>query len=354
MNTRTVILGAGVMGAAMTLPAAQRGERVDLVGTPLDDEIIRSVAGNGLHPRLGVTLPPSVSAHDWTAFGETVRQTPDLLVLGVSSAGVGWAIDRIVESVRESVPILMITKGLAATAGGIEVLPDVVAREVKRRTGLDMPVMAVGGPCIAGELAVRRDTSIVVAGADRALVSRVIGMLDAPYYHASASSDVAGVEVCAAFKNFFTLAVGAPAGRLEKEGRASNGGLMHNLAASLFAQALREMTVIAEHLGGTSTTVMGLAGAGDLYVTCQAGRNGRMGRLLGLGIPYSHAKRDHMSADTVEGAQLALDLGPTLLSMIAAGRLDGARLPLTIAIVRAICEDAPLELRYDLFHRDRE
>lgn len=354
MTARTVILGAGVMGSAMTLPAAEGGGRIDLVGTHLDEDIVRSVAGNGLHPRLGVTLPAAVRAHSWTAFPDVMREKPDLLILGVSSAGVGWAIDRIVESVEQPVPILMITKGLAAAGGTIDILPALVAREVKRRTGMDMPVMAVGGPCIAGELAERRDTSVVVAGRDDALLAQAIGMLDAPYYHARPCLDVAGVEVCAAFKNFFTLAVGAPAGQLERQGKAGNGALMHNHSASLFAQALLEMTVLARHLGGTAQTVMGLAGAGDLYVTCQAGRNGRMGRLLGLGLPYSQAKREHMSADTVEGAQLALDLGPTLTAMASSGAIEADRLPLTFAILRTVCHDAPLELRYDLFHRSGE
>ena len=95
-----VILGAGVMGSAMTLPGAHGGSAIDLVGTHLDEEIIRSVAGNGLHPRLGVTLPASVTAHAWTDFGAAMAKRPELLILGVSSAGVGWAIDRIVESAR--------------------------------------------------------------------------------------------------------------------------------------------------------------------------------------------------------------------------------------------------------------
>lgn len=354
MTRRTVILGAGVMGSAMTLPAAQGGSRIDLVGTHLDEDIVHSVAANGLHPRLGVVLPPAVKAHSWGSFAEVMRAPPDLLILGVSSPGVGWAIDRIVESVAQPVPILMITKGLAVRGDRIEILPDVVAREVKRRTGMAMPVMAVGGPCIAGELAAERDTSVVVSGADAEMLAHVMGMLDAPYYHARPSTDLAGVEVCAAFKNFFTLAVGAPAGQLERQGKASNGALMHNHSASLFAQSIREMTVLAGHLGGAVDTVTGLAGAGDLYVTCQAGRNGRMGRLLGLGLPYSQAKREHMSADTVEGAQLALDLGPTLIRMIEDGALDRDRLPLTLAIIRSICHDAPLELRYDLFHRSSE
>ena len=76
-----------------------------------------------------------------------------------------------------------------------------------------------------------------------------------------------------------------------------------------------------------------------------------MGRLLGLGMTYSTAKAEHMAADTVEGAQLALDLGPTLDGMLASGALPAAAMPLTAAIVAAICRDVPLEPAFDRFHR---
>lgn len=346
-----VILGAGVMGSAMTLPACHGGGSAALVGTHLDQEIVNSVAGNGFHPRLGVTLTAAAKAWRWTEFGSVMAERPKLLVLGVSSPGVGWAIDRIAESMKAPVPILMITKGLAAAEATIEVLPRLVAREIERRTGFSVPIMAIGGPCIAGELAAGRDTSVVVTGDDAAAIDGALSLLKAPFYHARVSRDVVGVEVCAAFKNFYTLAIGAPAGLLEREGKAANGALMHNLAASLFTQALEEMTVLTEALGGRAESVLGLAGSGDLYVTSQAGRNGRMGRLLGLGLRYSMAKREHMSTDTVEGAQLALDLGPTLETMMARGALPAERLPLMRAILAAVCRDAPLDLVFDGFHR---
>ena len=76
-----------------------------------------------------------------------------------------------------------------------------------------------------------------------------------------------------------------------------------------------------------------------------------MGRLLGLGLPYTSAKREHMPDDTVEGAQLALDLGPTLVAMFERGALDAARMPLTSAVVDAVCRDQPLRLAFDRFHR---
>jgi glycerol-3-phosphate dehydrogenase (NAD(P)+) len=292
-----------------------------------------------LHPRLGVRLPSTVTAFRWDCFAQALEGGVDLLILGVSSAGIGWAIDRIAEVLRSALPVLMITKGLVSRDFSIEVLPRIVARECQTRTGLRLPVMAVGGPCIAGELAAMRDTNVVMAGDDREALDRAIDLLETPYYRVRASTDVVGVEACAAFKNLYAIGVGSAIGRLERAGPAPNGALMHNLAASLFAQSLSELSIVVGYLGGEQASVAGLAGAGDLYVTCQAGRNCRMGRLLGLGLTYSRAKADYMPADTIEGAELALTIGPTLETMMMTRALPGERMPLTRAIVGAICRD---------------
>lgn len=345
-----VILGAGVMGSAMALPASHKGASVALVGTHLDRDIVDAVAAGKPHPRLKLALPAGVTAYPVEEFAAAMRESPRLLILGVASAGVDWAIDRLAETLTAPVPVLMITKGLAPTGDRIAVLPHRVAEEVRRRTGIALPVMAVGGPCIAGELAAARDTSVVVTGAEDD-IRQALACLDAPFYHARVSADVMGVEICAAFKNFYALAVGAVAGLQEAKGAAPNGAQMFNLASSLFAQALREMAVLVTASGGTAASVYDLAGVGDLYVTCQAGRNSRMGRLLGLGLPYGRAKAEHMAADTVEGAQLALDLGPTLEAMMQAGTLPVDRLPLTRTILDAVCRDRPFTLDFARYHR---
>jgi len=336
---KIVILGAGVMGSAMAVVTGDLGHSVALVGTPLDEEIIRSIEETKLHPKLGVTLSANVSAYRWDRFGEALGRGADLLILGVSSAGVDWAIDHIVEVMVNAMPVLMITKGLVSKEESIEVFPRVVARELERRKGSRLPVMAVGGPCIAGELAAKRDTCVVIAGDDDEVLNSVIDLLDTPYYHARTSKDVVGVEVCAAFKNLFAIGVGSANGRLERVGRTANGAQMHNLAAGLFTQALAELSILVGSLGGEQASVAGLPGAGDLYVTCQAGRNHRMGRLLGLGMSYSAAKADHMANDTIEGVELAFAIGPTLDAMMKRGALPKEQLPLTRAIVQAICQD---------------
>ena len=339
------------MGSAMAVPAAAMGHEIELIGTHLDEAIITSVQGNGLHPRLNVQMPEAVHAHHYPALPEVLQKGADLIILGVSSAGVSWAIDQLSKALKSAIPILMITKGLQDHQGAIQILPDVVSAALAKNLGYAVPVMAVGGPCIAGELAVERDTSITITGRDAGLVEKTIAMLQSPFYHARASDDVIGVELCAAFKNFFALAVGWAQGRLEVSGEATNGAKMHNLASGIFTQSVRELGILVESLGGAQESVAGLAGVGDLYVTCLAGRNSRMGRLLGLGLSYSEAKANHMAQDTVEGAELAKALGPALRGLWASGKLPEGRMPLSRAVVDAICDDQPLAMQWQDFAR---
>ena len=88
-------------------------------------------------------------------------------------------------------------------------------------------------------------------------------MLAGEYYHPRSSADIAGVEICAAFKNFFAIAVGHAAGSLERIPKAENGALNHNAAAVLFDQAVIEMMIITRHFGGEDHSVWGMPGAGD-------------------------------------------------------------------------------------------
>jgi glycerol-3-phosphate dehydrogenase (NAD(P)+) len=343
------ILGAGVMGSAMSLPARDRGHRVRLVGTHLDRDIIDSVKSSGCHPRLRVTLPP-VDAFHCEAFNDALGNDCDLIILGVSSAGIGWAIDRLCEGLKKSVPVLMITKGLHPGHDTITTLPDHVEAELKRRIGLTLGVAAVGGPCIAGELAVRRHTGVVIASRRFEFAQELCRMLETDYYHPRASADVTGVEVCAAFKNFFAIAVGYASGSLERMAPAENQAFNHNAAAILFDQAIAEMMALTRHFGGEDRSVWGMPGAGDLYVTCQAGRNSRLGQNLGRGLSYRAIKAGPMKDDTIEGAELGISLAPVLDALTRSGGIDGAALPVTRALLDSIVHDRPLEVQWNKFH----
>ena len=131
---------------------------------------------------------------------------------------------------------------------------------------------------------------------------------------------------------------------------APNGALLHNLAAGLFTQAVLEMRYFVKWLGGQDDSVLGLAGTGDLYVTCQAGRNGRIGKLLGTGLLYREAKSKHMPDDTIEGAELALVVGKTLRRLIENGKIDSSAVPLAISIVQAVCDNQLLQIPWNRFY----
>ena len=339
-----LVLGAGVMGSAICVPLADSGNTVRLVGTHLDSALIEGVRNDRVHPRLRARLPEAVQAFRHDELARALDETVDLVVFGVSSAGVDWAIEALRPLLPGRRPILLLTKGLRTQGERIAILPEPVA------AALGCPVGAVGGPCIAGELAVRRDSSVVIGFAEPELVEHVLGMLNAPYYQARPSLDLVGTEVCAAFKNYFAIGVGAALGMADVAEPAVNEARMHNPAASLFTQSLLELGRLNAALGGRPESVHGLAGVGDFFVTVQAGRNSRMGRLLGAGWRYSRAKAERMASDTVEGAELALAVGPALDAMFDDGRLDPADLPLTRAIARAIRADELLTVPWQAFH----
>ena len=125
---------------------------------------------------------------------------------------------------------------------------------------------------------------------------------------------------------------------------------MHNLSAGLFVQALTEIRYLLGYWGGAAESVYGLAGAGDLYVTCQGGRNSRLGGFLGAGLLYSEAKSKHMAEDTIEGAELALTIAATLNRLLDRQQIDPAALPLALAIMDAVCDDIPMQIPWNRFY----
>lgn len=348
---KIVILGAGVMGSAFSVPLADNGHAVQLVGTHLDSDIIEEIHDSGRHPRLRVQLPPSVQPYTYDRLAEALVDA-DLVVAGVNSLGIDWAAQQLGPLLPPGQPILFLTKGLAGDQQELQLLPERWRGALPPARQADVRLAAVGGPSIAGELAVRRHTCVVVSSSDQQLVKQLVQWLRTPYYHVWPHYDMIGMEICVALKNVYALAVGLVGGLLERAGVASNDAAMHNPAAAIFAQGLSETAYLVEHMGGRRDSVFTLPGAGDLYVTCQGGRNSRMGRWLGLGLPYSTAKARHMPDDTIEGAELALAIGPTIEALLAAGRLDRRRLPLLATMIQIVCHDAPVAVPWDEFFAD--
>ena len=312
---KIVVLGAGVMGSAFTMPLADNGHTVSLVGTHLDADIVEEIHETRVHPRLKSRLRDAVTPYTYDRLGEVI-QGADLVVVGVNSLGIDWAGEMLRPVLPPGIPLLFLTKGLA------------------------------------GELAEERDTCVVLTGSDAALVTRLAALLRTRYYHVWPSTDMVGVETCVAMKNLYALAVGCVSGLLARDGKAGNEAVMHNLAAGIFAQGLWETAYLVDYMGGQRRSVFTLPGAGDLYVTSMGGRNSRMGWHLGQGVAYSVAKRDFMPDDTIEGAQLAQAIGPTVEHLVAAGKLAAAALPLALTMIDIVCHDAPVVFPWDAFFAD--
>lgn len=345
---KIVILGAGVMGTAISFPMADNGHIVHLVGTHLDEDIITKLQAGYPHPKLGLRIADNVKPYTYEQLSEAIENT-DLLVLGVNSHGINWAAQTLSPVLSPETPILAVTKGLVGDDNQLHILPDIFRAGLPGEYRKKVQIAAIGGPSIAQELAARRHTCVMFAGTNQTLLDKLAEWLITPYYHIWTNTDIIGVEVCVALKNVYALAVGLVIGLLEQAGKAENAAEMHNLAAAIFAQGMLETAYLVEKMGGKPRSIYSLPGAGDLYVTCQGGRNSRMGRLLGLGMRYSQGKAKYMPNDTIEGASLALAIGSTVETMIQQGNLDAKALPLLCTMIDIVCHDAPVNIPWDDF-----
>ena len=177
------------------------------------------------------------------------------------------------------------------------------------------------------------------------VAKKISELVSTDYYHVFTSDDVVGVETCAAIKNIFSMAIGASQGLCSPN---ASGNIKEknylNTAAALIQESIYEMIIFVEKLKGKKETVMGLAGIGDLYVSADGGRNSKMGEYLGQGMTFKEAKKTKMPNDTVEGADLALEIGTKVKN-----DFDSKTLPLMTSMINTICDQKPLKVDWNNF-----
>jgi len=343
------IVGAGFMGTATAWPLSDNGHNVRLVGTHLDAEIIASCKENHFHPRLKRELPRNVQAYFVEEIAEGLCDA-EIIVSGVSSPGVHWIGKTLAPYLQPGQMIIAITKGLEANSDGhLRILPDVLASELPMPIRDQVKYAAIGGPCIAGELAGRRQSCVVFGSRDRDAVERLARVFRTSYYHVWTTTDLPGLEYSAALKNAYTLGVGLAFGMLEKSGGAdSANAFMHNTAAAIFAQGCTEIERLLRAAGGSTAWAYGLPVAGDLYVTSAGGRTMRLGTLLGKGHTYTEA-RQIMVGETLESVEIVRAMSVALPKVFERGALQPEDLPLMGALIDIVVHGKPVDLPFGKF-----
>ena len=346
--SKIVIIGAGAMGSAFALPCLDNNHDVSIVGTHLENDFIDNLKKNdNFHPGLNIKIDKNIKIHKFEKFSTLLNSEIDLIVLGISSKGIEWVSEEMSKIFKDKqIPnILMLTKGLSIHNNTYELLIDKLKRLMANKGILKLNVSAVGGPCLASGLANRVHSSVVIANKDIKTAKKIANMLNTNYYHTSFSDDLNGVEVSAAIKNIFSMAVGAAKGLcskdVSKDVREKN---YLNTSSALIKQSIYEMEIFVEHLKGKKETVKGLAGLGDLYVSSGGGRNAKMGSYIGDGLTFSEAKKTKMEKVTVEGADLVKEIGKKVNE-----DFDEKKLPLMLAMINAILDDKKLNLNWEAF-----
>ena len=318
------IIGAGMMGSAMSIPAREGGHEVRLVGTPLDRDIISHAGQSNQHLTMKQPLPEGVLYYQFEEAEKALRGA-DLVIGGVSSFGIDWFAREAVPLIPAGLPVLMVTKGLALLPDGkLEAFP----RLLSGQTGQRHPFCAVGGPCTSYELAQRQHSSVVFCGEDIAALRLLRETLRTDYYHISLSKDVMGVECAVAMKNAYALAVCLAVG-LHEQAHGKLAAAAYNPQAALFAQSVREIRRMLKLLGGGDENIV--YAAGDLYVTVFGGRTRKLGILLGQGLGIREALAQ-LEGITLESAVIAKRTAQALRALAHRGQADISGFPLLMHI----------------------
>ena len=340
---KIIIIGAGAMGSAFAVPCVENKNDVTLVGTHLEGDLIDNIkSNNNLHPVLKTELPSQLKVEKYEKLKLILEEGVDIIVAGVSSIGVEWFVNQIKKDYKKSLPIILLTKGLAIEGHEIITLSDKIKKLLEKNDHNEVNVSAIKGPCLAAGLANKMRTGTVIANPNIKEAEKLKKIISTEYYSTEISDDLTGIELSGAIKNIYSMLIGASEGLSNsKAPKEIQSKYYLNTSASLIHRSISEMVEFVSHYGGKAETVYGLAGLGDLYVSAIGGRNSLMGKYLGEGYLYKEAKEKFMKNITVEGAQLALEIGPKILQ-----DLNPKNFPLMFSMLNTICKNKKLEINW--------
>jgi glycerol-3-phosphate dehydrogenase (NAD(P)+) len=283
------VFGAGAMGTAVAMHAARRGHDVTLWGSAHDDRALEQLHSERKHPSLPEHLPADVRIFGPGGLDDAAAGA-EIVILGANSHGARSLAREIAPYVGGATVAVSVAKGLEPGSG-------LRMSQVYREELTETPIVSVGGPCLATELAQGLPTAGVWAATSLETAQGAGGPFDAESYQLTYTDDVIGVELCAMMKNVAAIGLGM----LDGLGKPTSEDFK-NAKAALFTKAAHEIVELVGASGGRAETAFGLAGIGDQLVTSLGGRNRLYGELVGAGEAPEATLRDLEARGlTVEG-----------------------------------------------------
>lgn len=323
--TTIAVLGAGSWGTALAILLSGNGHRIKLWGH-LPEEIeplIRDRENRQYLP--GVAFPPTL--YPETDLNKALEGASEILI-AVPSHAFQHIATNIAPLLQPSAGITWATKGFEP--GTQHLLSEVAAERLPNRE-----LAVISGPTFAGEVARGLPTAVTVAATIPEQAERIAGLLHAPWFRAYTSDDLVGVQVGGASKNVLAIAAGI----------ADGLGFGANTRAALITRGLTEIMRLGLKLGGRQETFMGLAGLGDLLLTCtdNQSRNRRMGLALAEGLSLAQARK-HIGQE-VEGVHAAQEV-------YALSQRHGVEMPISEQVYQVLYQGlAPKQAVHNLLER---
>lgn len=306
-------LGVGAWGYCLASLLASKGHHV--TAWSVEEETVSYMREHKEHPKMkGFPVPPHLT---FTHKLDEVLMEKDMIVEGVTSAGVRQVFQSVKQIHIPDCPIVLTSKGIEQNTGLLltDVVVEVLGEEHRGKVGV------LSGPSIAIEVLKGLPTSVVCSGFDPLVISLIHEVFSTPTFRVYPNADVNGVELGGALKNIIAIACGLSDGL----------GFGDNAKAALMTRGLHEIRKLAIVKGCKPETLSGLAGMGDLCVTCLSkfSRNYQFGHLLAEGMTPEAAKKK--IGMVVEGTY-------TCLSAIQLAKKANLELPITEAVYKILFE----------------
>jgi len=308
-----LVAGAGAWGTALAVHLANNGNTVHLWGH--DASHMQTLQQERCNKKY---LPDAKFPESLIVFDDLPSASAgvtDYLIVIPSFAFVSF-LEQLKSLNLTNIRVSWGTKGLDPSTKGL------LHESVQRILGTNTAAAIISGPSFAKEVGLQMPTAVCIAGNDEAFTEDLMTRLHSTYFRVYKNNDFIGVQLCGVMKNILAIASGLAVGL----------GLGANARAALLTRGIAEMSKLLRACGGSESTLMGLAGMGDLVLTCtdDQSRNRRFGTALGCGTPINEAK--DLVGGEVEGLQNTNQL-------YELGMLHDVEMPITQQVYKVLYEE---------------